>query len=62
MCQGLCLRTTGVREFLDSDFTVINCTKLSTVFIEKESQVSQFAEEANRGTQGFSAELGCNSN
>lgn len=53
MCQGPCLRTAGGREFLDSDFTVINYTKLFTIFIEKESQVSQFAEKAKRGTQAF---------
>ena len=53
MCQGPCLRKAGGREFLDSDFTVINCTKLSTIFIEKESQVSPFAEEAKRRTQAF---------
>lgn len=53
MCQGPCLRTAGGREFLDSDFTVINCTKLFTIFIEKESRVSQLAEEAQRGTQAF---------
>ena len=35
------------------DFTVINCIKLSNIFIEKERQVSQFAEEAKRGTQAF---------
>ena len=35
------------------DFTVINCIKLSNIFIEKEHQVSQFAEEAKRGTQAF---------
>ena len=36
------------------DLTVINCIKLSTIFIEKESQVSQFADPGfKKGDPGF---------
>ena len=52
--SGSLSKNSGWTSYWTGDFTVINCIKLSTICIKKESKVSQSGEEAKRGPRLFS--------